>query len=306
MIDREHGIPQRTVSRVLRFVKFHPYHIVLTQQLQARDFNRRLQFCNWARNQYQRDPYFFMYVLFTDEATFSNRGGLNRHNCHYWSNHNPHWQRNVEYQYEWSINVWGGIIGTHVIGPYFFDGHLNRETYLRFLQNELPNLLENVNLSRCRMWLQQDGAPAHRGRLTTTYLNEKFHRWIGIGSRTQEWPARSDLMPMDFFLWGYVKEKVCDTTYNYRRHEIANSTRFPRYHWRYTAKSRKQFSITRDAMYRTKWRCVWALAIRICVGVSHVNKAPQIVRGKGTHVNKAPQIVRGKGTYVNKAPQIVE
>ncbi|EZA55149.1 hypothetical protein X777_05279 [Ooceraea biroi] len=82
----QQGNLKRNRSRVLRFVKFHPYDIVLTQQLQAGDFNRRLQFYNWARNQYRRDPYFFMHVLFTDEATFTNRGGLNRHN---WSNNNP-------------------------------------------------------------------------------------------------------------------------------------------------------------------------------------------------------------------------
>lgn len=214
MIQNEHGIPQRTVSRILRLEKFHPYHITLTQKLQAGDFHRRLQFCNWARNKYRTDPSFFMHVLFTDEATFNNRGELNRHNCHYWSNNNPQWQRSVEHQHQWSINVWGGIIGTHVIGPHYFEGHLNREIYLQFLQNELPNLLEDVNLHiRRRMWWQQDGAPAHRSRLTVTYLNEKFHRrWIGIGSQTQEWPPRSpDLTPLDFFLWGYVKDKVCAT-----------------------------------------------------------------------------------------------
>ncbi|EZA50283.1 hypothetical protein X777_11294 [Ooceraea biroi] len=58
----------------------------------------------------------------------------------------PQKTRSVEYQHQWSINVWGGIIGTHVIGPHFFEGHLNRETYLRFMQNELPNLLEDVDL----------------------------------------------------------------------------------------------------------------------------------------------------------------
>lgn len=120
----------------------------------------------------------------------------------------------MKLQHRWSINVWGGIIGTHVIGPHFFKGNLNRETYLPFLRNELPNLLEDVNLHiRHKMWLQQDSAPAHRSRLIVTYLNEKFHRrWIGIGSQTQEWPPRSpDLTPMDFFLWGYVKEKVYAT-----------------------------------------------------------------------------------------------
>ncbi|EFN86527.1 hypothetical protein EAI_08544, partial [Harpegnathos saltator] len=78
-----YGIPQSTIRRILRFEKFHPYHITLTQQLQAEDFNRRLQFCNWARNQYRTDSSFFTHVLFTDKATFNNRRGLKRH-CYYY------------------------------------------------------------------------------------------------------------------------------------------------------------------------------------------------------------------------------
>ncbi|KMQ84515.1 hypothetical protein RF55_17618 [Lasius niger] len=66
MIQNEHGITQSTVSRILRLEKFHPYHITLTQQLQAGDYNRRLQFCNWARNQYRTNQSFFTHVLFTD------------------------------------------------------------------------------------------------------------------------------------------------------------------------------------------------------------------------------------------------
>ena len=59
----------------------------------------------------------------------------------------------------------------------------------------------------------QDGAPAHRARDVRNYLNNVFGRqWIGLGSQTQEWPPRSpDLTLLDFFLWGYVKEKVYKT-----------------------------------------------------------------------------------------------
>ena len=41
------------------------------------------------------------------------------------------------------------------------------------------------------------------------WLNETFGtKWIGRGGPL-EWPARSpDLTPMDFWLWGYLKEKV--------------------------------------------------------------------------------------------------
>ncbi|EZA57620.1 hypothetical protein X777_02188, partial [Ooceraea biroi] len=102
--------------------------------------------CDWAQNQLAEDPSFFSRILFTDESTFNNRGGVNRHNCHYWSENNSHWQRNEEFQHQWFLNVWAGIIGNCVIGPYFFEENLNGETYLMFLQNHLPCLLENVIL----------------------------------------------------------------------------------------------------------------------------------------------------------------
>ncbi|KAL6420223.1 hypothetical protein ACFW04_014595 [Cataglyphis niger] len=75
------------------------------------------------------------------ESTFNNRGGVNRQNCHYWSKNNPHWLRR--------------IIGNWVIDPYFIKKNLNSETFLKFLQNHLPYLLENVILEvRYDMWFQ--------------------------------------------------------------------------------------------------------------------------------------------------------
>jgi len=94
-------------------------------------------------NQIQRNSYFIAEILFSNEATFDNREGVNRHN--YYSNQNPHWQRNQEFQRKWSINVWAGILGNNIIGPYFFEQHLNAENYFAFLQNDLPNLLRHIN-----------------------------------------------------------------------------------------------------------------------------------------------------------------
>lgn len=119
-IQYQYDIPKSTANRILRTYKFHPYHIHLTQALGNGDFIRRVRFCNWAENQIGRDPLFFHHMLFSDEAKFSNSGGVNRHNCHYYSERNPHWQRNEELQRQWFVNVWAGIIGNHVIGPYFF------------------------------------------------------------------------------------------------------------------------------------------------------------------------------------------
>lgn len=83
--------------------------------------------------------------------------------------------------------MWGGIVGGHVLGPYFFDGNVNAERYLDFLTNELQYFIDNLPLVIVqRMWLQQDGAPPHYGRLVRTYLNAEFHdRWIANQDRVQ-------------------------------------------------------------------------------------------------------------------------
>ncbi|XP_031781661.1 uncharacterized protein LOC116416667 [Nasonia vitripennis] len=212
-IEVRSGISRETVRRITRLHRYHPYHITLTQELTERDFERRLRFCQWAQERLQNDPHFFRYVMFSDEATFHNTGQLNRHNSHYWSIENPHWTRAVDHQHQWSLVVWCDIVNGYLIGPYFFDGNVNRDRYLHFLTNELPNLLEDVNIqTRMRMWLQHDGAPAHRSLDVQDFLNQTYrNRWIGIGRGEDhvEWPPRSpDLTSPDFYLWGFLKNSV--------------------------------------------------------------------------------------------------
>ncbi|KAJ8950566.1 hypothetical protein NQ318_015699 [Aromia moschata] len=68
-----------------------------------------------------QDVDFFTRVMFSDEATFHKNGFVNRHNCHNYDTVNPHQFQTISEQ-RW--NVWGGILGSHVIGPFFFDQHL--------------------------------------------------------------------------------------------------------------------------------------------------------------------------------------
>ncbi|GBN14509.1 hypothetical protein AVEN_248731-1 [Araneus ventricosus] len=62
------------------------------------------------------------------------------------------------------------------------------------------------------VWFQHDGANAHKTSSMKQYLVKEFwEQLIGYGG-FQEWPPRSpDLTPMDFFLWGYLKQQVCAT-----------------------------------------------------------------------------------------------
>lgn len=55
-------------------------------------------------------------------------------------------------------------------------------------------------------------APAHFDNDARGYLNMKFdRRWVERGGPVR-WPARSsDLIPIDFILWGQTKDVVCST-----------------------------------------------------------------------------------------------
>lgn len=212
-ISRNTDISMRSVHRTLKKYKFHPFKIQLHQELQPQDFQTRQIFCMWAINKIDQDDSYIMRVLFSDESTFHKNGVVNRHNSHYYADENPHIMRIGNHQQRWSLNVWGGILGEHLLGPYFFDGNLNGNNYLRFLRDDLFELLENVPLAaRRQMVFQHDGAPAHNSRAIREYLDEKFpDSWIGRGGPAR-WPPRSpDLTPLDFFLWGYIKNEVYRT-----------------------------------------------------------------------------------------------
>lgn len=209
-IEREIGIPRSTFLKIMKVFKYHAYHITLVQELQLQHFQQRIEFCQWALQIIENDPDFFNVVLFSDEAKFQSDGELNRHNCHYWSDVNPHWFRTVNRQRRWGLMVWCGIVNGHFIGPYFFEENVNQHTYLRLIRDELPGLMEDVDLqTRRRMWFQQDGAAPHFARIVRAFLNEHYNnRWIGREGPVN-WPACSpDLTSPDFYLWGYLKNTV--------------------------------------------------------------------------------------------------
>jgi hypothetical protein len=60
-----------------------------------------------------------------------------------------------------------------------------------------------------RIHFQQDGAPPHYLGEVREYFSTRFPgRWIGRAAPIA-WPPRSpNLTPLDFFLWGFVKDRV--------------------------------------------------------------------------------------------------
>lgn len=211
---QEIGINHTSILKVLKKYKYKCYRDGrLVQKLHPGDSERRLQFCENIRTEIALNPNFLDCIVWSDETNFSNNGMYNRHNNHYWSRQNPFRVRETNNQVRFSFNVWCGIKSNMVVLLNIYEGHLNAAKYieiLELLKNQLNLLPEE---ERNNIIFQQDGAPAHNSRIARAYLNENFNAWIGTNG-TIRWPARSpDLTPMDFFLWGHVKNVVYETCY---------------------------------------------------------------------------------------------
>jgi hypothetical protein len=199
-------IPVATVHKILhRDLHLQPYKYQLVQALQHGDYHQRVAYAETMLRKSATDPDFLRTVLFSDEATFYLDGSVNRHNLRIWGSANP--RAIVQHQRESPrLNVWCAVSADTVIGPFFFaETTVNSSNYLDMLENFLvPQLQGNSAI-----FFQQDGAPPHWAQSVRDFLDVAFtSRWIGRGGPIP-WPPRSpDLTPMDFFLWGYVKDKV--------------------------------------------------------------------------------------------------
>ncbi|GBL96730.1 hypothetical protein AVEN_111864-1 [Araneus ventricosus] len=117
-------------------------------------------------------------LIFSNEATFHLSGKVNRHNVRMWGTVLPHVIVEQERDSP-KVNVFCAISETKLYGPFFFIK-----------------------------------APRHWSTIICDFLNRELpYRWIRCAGLDDvpllPWPPRSpDLAPCDFFLWGYVKDKV--------------------------------------------------------------------------------------------------
>jgi hypothetical protein len=60
-------------------------------------------------------------IIWSDEACFKLSGHVNRHNCMYWADENPHFTIMSQLNQP-GVTVWGALSSEGVVGPVFFDG----------------------------------------------------------------------------------------------------------------------------------------------------------------------------------------
>jgi len=201
-ITRRLRLPHTRVWRTPHAEGMYPYHVQRAQHFVPGNFAESLEFCKWLNGSRE----LHRYILFTDESQFNHDGVNNTHNSHVWAVENPHTTVESNFEQRFSVSIWCAVLNNQLIGPFILEGCLTGEAYLRFLQEELPRLLEDVPLNtRGCMYFKHDGAP-HSSHEVRNFLNSCFPGWwIGRGG-PHNWPTRSpDLSPLDYCVWGWMK-----------------------------------------------------------------------------------------------------
>ena len=205
------GVSKTTAWKICsRDLGLKPYRIQVTHALRPQDKLARLEHCHTLIALTAIDPLFCDRVIFSDEAIFHTSGHVNRRNTIFWGSEHPHVIRE-HIRDSPKVTVWCAVTASGIIGPYFFENSIvNQVTYRTMLEDFF---LDNLPLPyRLHGYFQQDGAPSHTAHSVRAVLNAYFlNRWISRFGPIP-WPAYSpDLTPLDFWLWGLLKDRVYQT-----------------------------------------------------------------------------------------------
>ena len=87
----ELSVPRTSLQHLLHSIKLKPYQPQLVHGLLEDNPHRRLQFCKMMRDQFVGEQVETLdKIIWLDEACFKLSGHVNRHNCVYWADENPH------------------------------------------------------------------------------------------------------------------------------------------------------------------------------------------------------------------------
>lgn len=191
-----------------------PYKVQIVQHIPIRGFERRKNFAGiWKMK--LNDENILDKIIFTDEAHFELQGFVNTQNYRIWGSESP---RIIipKKKFPERVTVFCGLnIKLGILGPYYFeDGKerpvtVNSANYKELLEQEvIPDIIKK-GYTPNHFWYQQDNASAHTTEEMLAYLESIFEKKIILNKTTFEWPPNSpDLNPLDFFFWGYLKDKV--------------------------------------------------------------------------------------------------
>ena len=208
------GMSRETCRRVLvNDIRAHPYRIQTLQTLTASDKKQRSAMAVKMLEKIEKTPSFLNLLWTSDEAHFHLDGTANSKTNVFWGSSRPN-EVATKPLHSPKCTVLAAISARGIIGPIFIEESgaavtVTKERYVEVLKtfkSELQTLYPSL---MSKFWFQQDGASPHTSNLSLDWLKENFGGRV-ISLKTDfEWaPHSPDLSPPDFFLWGYLKDRV--------------------------------------------------------------------------------------------------
>ena len=112
------------IPLLMKYLGLKIYRPRLIHGLIEDDPDRRLQFCETILSEERDDEGLLGKIVWSDEATFKLSGSVNRHNCVYYAQENPHLTVDKQLNQP-GVMVWASISCKGVIGPVFFKTNLS-------------------------------------------------------------------------------------------------------------------------------------------------------------------------------------
>ena len=110
--------------------------------------------------------------------------------------------------------MWAAISARGIIRPIFIEESgaavtVTKERYVKILKTFKSELQTFFPSLMSKFWFKQDGASSHTSNLSRDWLKENFGGRVISLKTDLEWaPYSPDLSPPDFFLWGYLTNRV--------------------------------------------------------------------------------------------------
>ena len=154
-------------------------------------------------------------------------GIFNSHNSHVWPVANPHAASVHYHQQHFEVNVRAGIVRDFLIGPYLLPWRLSAQIYRVFLEEKLPEMMEEILSAPTRnMWFRHDRVAIHFARQVWEHLIANYNDyWIGQRGPVASPPRSPDLTPTHFFLCDHITALIIVSTVDSKEDFIAHIVR---------------------------------------------------------------------------------
>ena len=90
---------------------------------------------------------------------------MNLHNLQIYSDENPRVIRSASFKRMFRVNVWAGIMGITLIGPFIIEDSMRAEDYLNFIEDVVTPMLDDMPLQSRR----------HQYVVSTIRCSNTFH-----------------------------------------------------------------------------------------------------------------------------------